>query len=137
MAAGNGSFAGISAQVLGFNKLAEQGLFAAKIKAAVAAAVMLATAACGAAEFVAKVRPLGLHFDLSGQMKSIFEPILRTLRQPFHIPVADSKQTNPKAPVIVQTVPAPESHPMLVLNAPRAENSLSIQTNVASVSATT
>src|SRR4051812_10051341 len=72
MAAGH-SVSGISAQVLGFNKLAEQGMFAAKIKGAVAAAVMLATAACGAAEFVAKVRP-GFDFHLPGQIRSIFEP---------------------------------------------------------------
>src|SRR5437879_5904351 len=41
-ASGNLAFAGISAQVLTFNKLAEQGLFAAKIKAAITAAIIFA-----------------------------------------------------------------------------------------------
>ena len=72
----------------------------AKIKAAIAAAVMLATAACGAAEFVAKVKPFGLDFNLPGQIRSIFEPILRSFTQPFRINLADSNPVAPKTTLV-------------------------------------
>src|SRR5947208_2671789 len=63
VAAGNVAGAGVSAQVMSFSRVAQHGLLVAKIKAAVAAAVMLATGAAGAAEFVARVKPLGLDLN--------------------------------------------------------------------------
>ena len=132
MAAGHGPV-GISAQVLGFNKLAEQGMFAAKIKAAVAAAVMLATAACGAAEFVAKVKPLGMDLHLP-QIRSIFEPFLRTLKQPFRVRVANSKPANSNAPVS-QSATTPQPTVTLAVNSSTDEHpqTLSMQTKATPV----
>ena len=99
--AGNAASAGsFSAQVIGFSKLAEQGLFAAKIKAAVAAAVMLATAACGACGVCrTRVNHSDSTSNLPGQIRSIFEPIFRSLkRSPLRMPVANNKPATPRVP---------------------------------------
>ncbi|HEX3358322.1 MAG TPA: sigma-70 family RNA polymerase sigma factor [Tepidisphaeraceae bacterium] len=91
MAAGHTSGAGLSAQVMGFNRLAEQGLLMAKIKAAVTAAALLATAAAGAAEFVARVKPFGMEMNLPG-IRSLFDPIIRTFSRNLHVPVVSTQQ---------------------------------------------
>ncbi len=106
MAAGHSSGAGLSAQVLGFNRLAEQGLLMAKIKAAVAAAALLATAAAGAAEFVARVKPFGLEMNLPGQIRSLFDPIIRSFSKQIRIPVASTQQP---VHAIQPATPAPAS----------------------------
>jgi hypothetical protein len=96
-AAGNAMGAGVSAQVLGFNQLAKQGMLIAKIKSAVAAAAILAAAAAGAAEFVAKVKPFGFDMNLPGQVKSIFDPILRAFRQSVPTPIAQNTPAEQEA----------------------------------------
>ena len=93
--ASHGYSAGVSARVIGFNRLAEQGLLMAKIKSAVAAAALLATAAAGAAEFVVRVKPLGMNFNLPGQIRMLFDPIIRSLSQPLHLPKIANSQATP------------------------------------------
>src|SRR5205823_12827551 len=102
--------AGVSAQVLTFNKLAEQGLFAAKIKAAVAAAIIFASACAGAGEFVAKVKPFGMEMNLPGQIRALFEPILRSFRRPLRVPVVNA----PKPADVAHDVQIP--HETVVLS---------------------
>ena len=105
-ASGNLASAGVSAQVLTFNKLAEQGLFATKIKAAVTAAIIFASACAGAAEFVAKIRPFGMEMNLPGQIRSLFDPILRTFRRPLRVPVVNA----PKPADVMHDVAAPNEN---------------------------
>lgn len=80
-----GSFGtAVSTQVVGFNRLANQGIFFAKVKAAVATGILAAAVAAGAAELVSRVAPLNLRFDLRTDFNELLKPVMRSLTPKSH-----------------------------------------------------
>lgn len=92
-ASGNLASSGVTAQVIGYNKLATTGLLVAKIKSAVATGLLIAAAAAGAAEVVRQIAPLSLNlrapFDLRNWIEQLIDraPPIRLSDASLPLPV--------------------------------------------------
>ena len=144
MISGNTVGAGMSAQVMGYNRLATHGLYMMRLKSLVTAAVLIASAAAGAAEFVGKVNQLGLHLDLSGQIRSIFGSVVKSLTSPLRVST-NSSTAQPTVAAVAKTtsdavatnVEVKDSNPTVESSAPVASVEVSKPIAVKAADSTT
>jgi len=86
-----GTFAGaVTPQVIGFKHIASQGIFLAKVKAAVAVGILAAAAAAGAAELVNRVMPQSWRFDFRTELREWLKPTFNTPAPGLRVDAGDS-----------------------------------------------
>jgi RNA polymerase sigma factor (sigma-70 family) len=77
------SAAGVSPQVLAFNRIASTSLTMARLKAAITAGILIAGAVAGAAQVVTHTYSFDGGIGLTGQLRSWLAPLLRSLSRPL------------------------------------------------------
>jgi RNA polymerase sigma factor (sigma-70 family) len=93
-----GSFAAVvTPQVMGFKQIASQGIFLAKVKAAVAAGILAAAAAAGAAELVNRVVPEAWRFNIRNELREWLKPTFVSPSRDFRAVAAIPQVVEPVA----------------------------------------